>query len=328
MGLDETTARVYGMVKNIDENVGRLLAELKKLGLEERTIVIFLTDNGPQQVRYVCGLRGRKGTVYEGGIRVPCFVRWPARLKPGQKIDRIAAHIDILPTLLDACGVAIPEGLFLDGVSLLPLLRGQKVPWPDRTLFFQWHRGDVPQLYRDCAARSQKYKLVNGKELYDIDADPGETKNIAALHTDIVRRLRAAYEEWFRDVSATRGYEPPRIYLGTQFENPVTLTRQDWRGPRAGWGSDSLGYWEVFVREAGAYAVTLRFGPTRAETDVHFRLGNVNLSQTVKAASEVCRFDSVQLEAGEARLEAWLGSGDKSVGVSYVEMNRLDGQRQ
>lgn len=328
MGLDETTAKVYGMVANIDENVGRLLAGLKKSGLEENTIVIFLTDNGPQQERYNCGLRGRKGTVYEGGIRVPCFVRWPAMLKSGRNIDRIAAHIDILATLLDACGVAIPGGLLLDGVSLLPLLRGQNVPWPDRTLFFQWHRGDVPELYRACAARSQRYKLVNGKELYDTATDPGETNDIAATHPDIVERLLAAYEKWFRDVSATRGYDPPRIYLGTRFENPVTLTRQDWRGPRAGWGNDSLGHWEVFVQQAGDCAVTLRFAPTRAETAVHFKLGNVNLSQTVKTGSETCRFDSVRLETGEVRLEAWLGSGEKSVGVSYVDVERLDGRGQ
>ena len=328
MGLDETTAKVYGMVANVDENVGRLLAGLKKLGLEENTIVIFLTDNGPQQDRYNCGLRGRKGTVYEGGIRMPCFVRWPAMLKSGRSIDRIAAHIDILPTLLDVCGVAVPDGLLLDGVSLLPLLQGQDVPWPDRTLFFQWHRGDVPELYRACAARCQRYKLVNGKELYDIATDPGETKDIAATHPDVVEQLRAAYEKWFRDVSATRGYDPPRIYLGTRFENPVTLTRQDWRGPRAGWGNDSLGHWEVFVQQAGDCAVTLRFAPTRAETAVHFKLGNVNLSQTVKTGSETCRFDSVRLETGEVRLEAWLGSGEKSVGVSYVHVERLDGRGQ
>lgn len=323
MGLNETTAKVYGMVANIDENIGLLLARLKKLGLAENTIVIFLTDNGPQQERYTYGLRGRKGTVYEGGIRVPCFVRWPSILKSGRNIDRIAAHIDVLPTLLDACGARTPDGLLLDGVSLLPLLRGQDVPWPDRTLFFQWHRGDVPELYRACAARSQRYKLVNGKELYDIAADPGETKDIAASHPDVVERLRAAYEKWFREVSATRGYDPPRIYLGTRFENPVTLTRQDWRGPRAGWGNDSRGYWDVFVQNAGDYAITLRFAATRTETDVHFRLGKMNLSQTAKTGSETCRFDSVRLETGQGRLEAWLGSDEKSAGVSYVEVERL-----
>ena len=319
---------MYGMVENIDENVGRLLAGLKKMGLEENTIVIFLTDNGPQQERYTCGLRGRKGTVYEGGIRVPCFVKWPARFKPGREVDRIAAHIDIFPTLLGACGVAIPDGLSLDGVSLIPLLRGQDASWTERTLFFQWHRGDVPELYRACAARSQRYKLVNGKELYDIATDPNETKDVAVTHPEIMERLRAAYENWFRDVSATRGYDPPRIYLGTRFENPVMLTRQDWRGPRAGWAADSLGYWEVFVHNAGDYAITLRFAAARTETDAHFKLGNVNRSQMVKGGSETCRFDSVHLGAGPGRLEAWLESGEQSLGVSYVDVEALDGRRR
>ncbi len=134
-GLDETTAKVYGMVTNLDENIGRLLDRVKALGIEDNTIVIFMTDNGPQQPRYNAGMRGRKGTVYEGGIRVPFFVRWPRSLKPGRTVDRLAAHIDVVPTLLDACGVPAPKGLRLDGRSLMPLLRREKAEWPDRMIF-------------------------------------------------------------------------------------------------------------------------------------------------------------------------------------------------
>ena len=95
----DETARVYGMIANIDDNLGRLFQRMEQTGLASNTLVIFLTDNGPQQVRYVSGLRGRKGTVYDGGIRVPCFLRWPGVLKPGEQIDRIAAHIDLTPTV-------------------------------------------------------------------------------------------------------------------------------------------------------------------------------------------------------------------------------------
>ena len=90
------TARIYGMITNIDDNVGRLLAKLEELGISENTALIFLTDNGPTTQHFTAGLRGQKGTVYEGGIRVPFFVRWPAKLRPA-KVDRIAAHIDVLP---------------------------------------------------------------------------------------------------------------------------------------------------------------------------------------------------------------------------------------
>src|SRR5262249_19393103 len=199
----EETARIYGMITNIDDNVGRLLATLDALGLAENTIVIFLTDNGPQQVRWNSGLRQRKGSVHEGGVRVPCFVRWPAGFKGDRDIDRVAAHIDWTPTLLEACGVAPPKGVRMDGVSLLPLWRGDQVPWPDRTLYLQWHRGDEPELYRACAARSQKYKLVQPEgagaqkmpakvvfQLYDIEADPYEEHDLAAKLPDVVAAMK------------------------------------------------------------------------------------------------------------------------------------------
>jgi len=323
-GLDGTTAKVYGMVTNIDENVGRLLDKLTALSLDEDTIVIFLTDNGPQQNRYNASMRGRKGGVYEGGIRVPFFVRWPGRLKAGKKVERIAAHIDVLPTLLDACGVPAPTGLSLDGVSLLPLLRGDSVRWRERTLYFQWHRGDKPELYRNSAARSQRYKLVNGEGLYDIIADPGERDNIAAEHPGAVSRMRKGYEEWFRDVSAARGYEPPRIHLGTRFENPVILTRQDWRGPRAGWGANSLGYWEVKVARGARYEIKLQFGRARSPEVAHLKVGGIAVSKKLKKEATSCTFESVRLEPGEARLEAWVEAGEKIVGVSYVDVKRLD----
>ena len=163
--LDEDKiARVYAMVTNIDANVGRLLEAVESKGIAGSTIVVFITDNGPAFPRYNAGLRGLKGTVYEGGIRVPCYVRWPGHFPAGRVVDRIAAHIDITPTLLDACGVAAGTEPKLDGLSLLPLLRGEPVPsWPDRTIYFQWHRGDEPDFGRAFAARSQRFKLLRAR---------------------------------------------------------------------------------------------------------------------------------------------------------------------
>src|SRR5207237_2224352 len=138
------------------DNIGKLLAKLEEWKLSENTIVIFLTDNGPAFARFNSGLRGLKGTAFEGGTRVPFFVRWPAgKLRANTDIDRIAAHIDLPPTLLEACGGAAPAGVLIDGVSLLPLWKGEKALWPGRTLYFQWHRGDVPQLFRAFAVRAQ-----------------------------------------------------------------------------------------------------------------------------------------------------------------------------
>jgi len=333
----DVTAKVYGMVTNIDDNVGKLLAKLDELKIADDTIVIFLTDNGPQQLRYVSGMLDRKGSVHEGGIRVPCFIRWPDTIEAGRQIDRIAAHIDITPTLLDACGVDRPAGGTMDGRSLMPLLRGDAADWPDRTLYFQWHRGDAPELYRAFAARSQTFKLVqpagsDGRplaakpnfKLFDMAADPLETKDIARKNPDIVERMRAGYEAWFRDVSATRGYAPPRIIIGSPHEDPTTLTRQDWRGPRAGWTPKDFGHWEIAIAEKGTYDVTVHFAPAGKDSRVHCHVENVMVNEPVKAGDTKCVFPQIQLSAGPAKLEAWIARGDEKSGISFVEIHRTN----
>ena len=331
----DAIGRVYGMVTNIDDNVGRLLGKLDALKLAEDTIVVFLTDNGPAFPRYNGGLRGLKGTVYDGGIRVPCFVRWPAALKAGREVDRIAAHIDLAPTLLDACGVAPPAGVRFDGRSLLPLLRDDAAAdWPDRALFFQWHRGDAPEPFRACAARTQRWKLVQPAgvggplpaeprfELYDMQADPYERNNLAAQHPDVVRRLKDEYAAWFKDVGAA-GYDPPRIVLGSDRENPTLLTRQDWRGPRAGWGPKNQGHWEVDVAAGGGtYEFTL-YVPAGPARTARLRVGELPLEGAIGEGATTCVVGPADLPAGPARLEAWATAGEETAGAHYVEVHRL-----
>jgi len=319
-GVNEVTARVYGMETNLDENVGRLLAHLRKLNLEQNTILVFMTDNGPQQPRYNAGMRGLKGTVYQGGIRVPCFIRWPRVVSPGSTIDRLAAHIDLFPTLLDACGITPPPEPKIDGWSLLPLMRDSStIRWRDRTLYFQWHRGEKGEMHRSCAARSQQYKLVNSAELYDLEADPAESRDIAAEHPGIVSRMRAGYEEWFRDVASTRNFEAPRIYIGAPRENPVLLTRQDWRGPRAGWAEDSLGHWDVDVRAAGDYEVELIFKADAAARPVKASLSGVEASTQAAPGATRLKLPLRKVPRGPARFEASIGDN----GVHYANIRRL-----
>jgi arylsulfatase A-like enzyme len=322
--IDQTTAKVYGMVANIDENIGRLLARLRALGLERDTILIFITDNGPTPKRYNAGMRGIKTGVYQGGIRVPCFVRWPARLRAGDKVDRIAAHIDVFPTLLEACGVARPAGVRIDGRSLLPLAEGKAGAWPDRMLFTQWHRGDQPEPFRNCAVRTQRYKLVDGKELYDLEADPGEKQDIAAANPEVVARQRAGYEEWFRDVSSVRHYAPPRIYIGTSHENPVVLTRQDWRTPPEP-GAAGPPWWEVDVRRACKCDIALTLDPIDKDTEAYFELGATSRKLAVAKGAAECRFTSVPLPAGPGQLKAYVRSGPTSKGARFVELRTEPG---
>lgn len=332
----DTTAKVYGMVENIDDNLGRLFAKLDELKLTENTVVIFLTDNGPQQPRYNSGLLDRKGSTHEGGIRVPFFVRWPGRFEAGRNVDRIAAHIDIAPTLLEICNVPKPASVQFDGISLLPLLRGEKVDWPDRTLYFQWHRGDVPERYRAFAARSPRYKLVQplgaGEEgisspptfeLYDMLRDPLEMKNVAGEHPDVVEKMRKDYETWFEDVRRTRGFAPPRIVLGTPYENPTVLTRQDWRGPRAGWRPNSLGHWEVRIATAAPYEISLQFAPLKRPSTAHFKWRDVSVQKDLAAGATECVFESVRLSEGDGPLEAWIAQDRETFGVQFVYVKRL-----
>jgi arylsulfatase A-like enzyme len=335
---EDDIARAYGMITNIDDNFGRLLAKLDELKVSDHTIVWFLTDNGPPMVRYNSGMRGRKGTVYDGGIRVPSFVRWPRALKAGQEVAKIAAHIDVTPTLLAACGVEKPKGVTMDGRSLLPLLREDKVDWPSRTLYFQWHRGDVPELNRAFAARADRWKLVQSLgvqpsaklpekltfQLFDMSKDPYEEHDSADKHPDVVAEMRKGYEAWFADVKATRNFAPPRIHVGTKHENPTVLTRQDWRGPRAGWTPKDLGHWDVEITAEGNYDVTTRFPATKEEALITLTVGEVVVKVRVAEGVSDHTFTAVPLKRGAAKVEAALGEGKEPVGAHYVEVKRRE----
>lgn len=339
-GIPGNTARVYGMVENIDDNLGRLFAKLNELGLRESTIVIFLTDNGPNGARYNAGMRAYKGSVYEGGIRTAFFVRWPARLEAGRKVDRIAAHIDVVPTILEACGVTAPEDVKLDGRSILPLLEGRRVDWPDRTLYFQWHRGDAPIPYRAFSARTERYKLVHARavdpgadpadvafELYDMQSDPLETKDIADREPEVVERMRAGYEAWLADVGRDHGYEAPRILIGTPQERVTTLTRQDWRGRSATWSPKGLGYWEIAVPRAGSFEIACEADGPKRPAVAHLKVQGVELQRELAPGAGRYRFPPIELKASPAeRLETWVVEQDEDepYGVRYVYVRRCN----
>ena len=334
----DTTARIYGMIENIDDNVGRVLDTLEALKLTEDTVVIFMTDNGPQQPRYNAGMLRLKGTVNEGGIRVPFFVRWPARLKDVREVDRIAAHIDLAPTVLEMCGVAKPSGVRFDGVSLLPLLDGGAGKWRDRTLFFQWHRGDAPQMGRAFAVRSQQFKLVQSQgvaegspipstpaELFDMSADPLEGQNVAVERPELADSLRRQYEAWFTDVTQARKYTDDgiaHIAVGESRENPVRLTRQDWRGSQAGWTAKSVGHWQIDVRREGRYSLTFRFAPLSEPGVLHVGFGPTTVDSAVPAGATTLSIPDVQLARSAGTLNAYITHGQRRAGVLDVVVAR------
>ena len=207
-------AAFFGMITNIDDNVGRLLEKLKEWGIEQNTLVIFMNDNGGTAgVRvHNAGMRGQKGTPYNGGTRAASFWRWPGTLKPAD-VSRLTAHIDIFPTLAELAGAKVPAEVSarLDGRSLAPLLRDPSAPWADRYLFThvgRWPAGQAADSkYRQCSVRSSRYNLVRANkagdrrwELYDLQNDPAEKTNVAAEHPDMVQAMDAAYDRWWAEV--------------------------------------------------------------------------------------------------------------------------------
>lgn len=270
MGHKENIAAVCGMINNFDENFGRLIDKVSSLGMKERTLVIFLSDDGNVRINKV-DFRGHGyATPYEGSIRVPCFVQWPGHIPGKIMVDKVASHIDILPTLLDAAGVNSPDTLIIDGISLMPLLEGEGEEWAERMIFLQCERGMTPHRYKNCAVISEKYKLIGYPntfeerelvtsrenpvlELYDIASDPGETFDIADSHPEILENIRAAYDNWFDDVKSTRQFSPGLIHIGSDEENPVYLCRyQD-----ATYIDKKPVGWPVFIERPGKYEVTV-----------------------------------------------------------------------
>lgn len=205
---DRQAAKFFGMVANIDDNVGRLLEALKRLEIERETLVIFLNDNGGTAGVKVfnAGMRASKNTVYQGGTRAASFWRWPGTLRPAD-CEHLAAHLDVLPTLAELTKARAPRGL--DGRSLLPLLKNPKARWGERMLFVhtgRWEPGQPPRKYGNAGVRFSHYNAVATPnpsarwQLFDLDTDPAEATDISAQNPALVQKLDKAYDAWWQSV--------------------------------------------------------------------------------------------------------------------------------
>jgi arylsulfatase A-like enzyme/lysophospholipase L1-like esterase len=270
-------AAFYGMIDCIDSNVGKLLEQLERSGRAKNTIVIYMTDNGTaagvanntkpgQWSGYNAEMRGTKGGVYEGGHRVPCFIRFPAQLTGDRDVKELTAHFDLLPTLVSMCGLNSPESWKSDGRDLNPLLRGNKTPWEERAIVVHSQRVDHPEKRRKFVVADQRWRLV-GEELYDVQVDPGQAKNVNAEHPDVVERLNAFYDRFWDDVAANVD-QYQRIEIGNHAGEEVFLTAHDWHSKdivayQANLNSDPAvnGEWAIDVKQAGVYRFRLRLRP-------------------------------------------------------------------
>jgi arylsulfatase A-like enzyme len=302
LGFEPKTAAVYAMIENLDANVGRMLAKLDSLDLAENTIVMFFSDNGPNTARFNGGMRGGKGSLFEGGQRVPCFIRWPGKLEASKRVPQIAQHVDVLPTLLDLAGVPLPQTQPLDGMSLAPLMRGANVTWPERLLFELSGRGGkdgtlIPKYPATVRSDTHRWVHDNKQEmLFDLRSDPGEKNNIAAEEPETAADLSAAYDEWFRAaVAGTEGKVqrfPITLTDGTELLAPFATLEGDAKFFGRGWDNDwvvfsteaAAAVWSLELPQAGTYEVTALHTAQEPSGTIKVTAGEQVIETTLTAA--------------------------------------------
>ena len=367
-GLPSPMDKFYGMIENIDDNMGRLTAKLDELGIADNTLLIFMTDNGtaagvtnthPSQrvgtkdaellkraaqeesdgawQGFNAGMRGRKGSEYDGGHRVPFLVRWPAgAIGEPRDIPNLAAHIDVLPTFADIAGVGVLPELDWDGTSLLQLVRG--ADWSDRTLVVHSQRIRFPERWRKSSVMTEQYRLVNGNELFDVTQDPGQLEDIADSNPEVVAALRAEYESWWDRID-DRFHQNVHLDIGSDAENPARITAHDWLPPddstQVPWNQRHVaqapavnGTWNINVARDGTYEFDLYqrdkpAGFAIEASKASIRVGDVEAAAEVPPGASSVRF-TLELPAGKTTMQTQLVAADGSTrGAFFVYAKRL-----
>lgn len=364
-GLPSTQAAFKGMVANFDWNMGRLLRWMDTEHLADNTVLIFLTDNGtsagtifgkggritgwPVDARENAGRRGGKSSAYDGGHHVPLLLRWPkGNLGSPRGIDTLSAHLDLTPTLIDLCGLKRPaDWPTLDGRSLVPLIsplnqnRDPNPDWPDRILHSQMHGGNgyvkPGDPWEIGVAMTQRWHLVEGRELYDMQNDPTQRNDVAENYPDVFAKLNQAHLDWFDSVKT--GMQPTRILIGSELENPTPLTSQEWVMPGGNppWAHAHVvkrmianGPWWLEVAEAGNYRFSLSRWPDYLEQPIESTAAGIEIAgrsmeRTIEAPGKTTSAEfEVELPAGPCELSTWLETPDgKRHGAYFVTVTRL-----
>ena len=371
MGMSENLARFYGMITNIDDNLGDLTALLEEEGLTENTILIFMTDNGTatgasgvpgkegwleppdgqkRWIGYNAGMRGKKGSHYDGGHRVPLYIRWPKGDLNKGTVEEITAHVDLLPTLIELCDLEKPEGGYpFDGTSIVPLLEaanGASSPeWPDRILFVERNRQDFPPKWRWNAVMTDRWRLIEDRELYDIQADPSQQKNVIDEHPEVAKRLHDAYEKRWSAMSKRFGDYSWTI-VGSPKDNPTTIYSHDWHPTegRVPWNQNQVksmppwnGYWALKADRSGKYRVSLMHQPQVAQFPIQADHAELKLGKSVETLGEMASLEKsvpaeatkvdfeVEIPEGTFFIQSWLMDSEKDVtrGAYYLEIEYL-----
>lgn len=325
----EDAKKVYGMVSNIDDNVGRLLNKLDQLGISDNTIVIFMTDNGPQQPRYISGLRGLKSDVYNGGIKVPFYLRYPRFFPEGMDNNIFSAHIDFLPTISKLCGLSLPKNRIIDGIDLLSNTKNK-----NRSFFSYWTRR-LPELYNNISIQKGNYKLVGNTnynspitdfELFDITKDPYEKINLIETNQTKASMLKMEIDSFYNNLIKSKNLiDQPRIIIGSEFENPTILNRNDASGERGIWAqSEVYGFWRTKMLE-GTYNFKFKFKDiNQSSGKMLLEIGNkiFNINSTVDNEGYIMMND-IDVNTGDYNIIPTFKIGRKNILPFWIEINKI-----
>lgn len=314
-------AKFFGMIANLDENMGRLTSFLADSGLEKNTILVFMNDNGATAGFPVfnSGMRGRKTTYYDGGHRAFCFLRWPAGNFGSPRDIQYTSQIqDIYPTLLQLCKLSPSANSSFDGISLAPLLLGKASALPDRKLIVQY--GQNPQKYDSCVLWNQ-WRLVHGRELYDIHADPAQKNDLAFSKPEILAAMKAHYDQWWAKVEPTLDDFVP-ILVGHEKQNPVTLTSADWSNVYCDnmndlrTGKQANSFWNIQAERDGNYEISLRRWPREARAPIAGGVPPFQAVDGILAAGKSLPVASVRLKIGNLDETKQIQPADQEVTFS------------
>ena len=320
--------RIYGMVTNIDDNVGKLVSKLKELNIDKNTILIFMTDNGPQQFRYVSNLRGLKSSVYNGGIKVPFYLSYPKIHDAGLDLDNFSAHIDVLPSLLDLCDIETPKNIKIDGKNFL------NKSTEERSFFSYWTRKS-PELYQNMSLNKGNYKLVGNTnydspierfELFDIDNDPYEMENLIENKKELAIQMKLEMDNIYNELINSKNIKnKPRIIIGSEFENPTYLNRNDASGQRGIWAQNEIfGFWRIKAL-SGKYNFRFKFNNLNLTSgEMVIEVGSQVYSKKVEVDDNgYALMENIHLNEGEFDLTPFFRYERKNIFPFWVEIDRL-----
>ena len=338
-------AEFYGMIANLDHNIGLLRKKLNELSIAENTIFIFTTDNGTAKGNggqggdvngyrgFNAGMRGQKSTIFEGGHRVPFFIHWPdGGLTGGQDRNNLTAHLDVLPTLAELCGLKLSAKRKLDGKSFTNYLRNPLEKPHRKHLVIQMHGGarfvkKESPWFMSCVLEGD-WRLLEGEKLYDVSNDLMQRQDIAKKYPQVVERLRGLYEKFWESISVRM--TPVCLDLGNPEENPTLLCSQDWRLETGNppWNFSEInqykkitGPWHVNVKESGKYRFTLRQFPTVAKKPLRavrakIQIADKEISKPIPTGANDIEFE-LSLKPGKTTLATFLYTKDNQVGGAY-----------